>query len=242
MAASSSVAGKTGSPNESQRHLAWTRFGELRDHAKDMGELTAYGVPGVAYVLRSMDFGRAWNWVALPPHLQKAQSLAVDPTDSRVLYAISNTCFASSRDQGTSWSECSYAPGLKGASLTSLHVKDSQTMIALQGNGPPLRTSNGGSSWASLKNFPNVSRGSYSRAGAYSWSGRTFVVHGRDPNAPARGDFPSYVYATTDDGDTWVDWLDDLVTMSLGSGVWFEKDFYLTSAGEGIMVRRNAEV
>ena len=67
------------------------------------------------------------------------------------------------------------------------------------------------------------------------------MVYGRDPTAPARGQFPTYVVATTDDGETWADWVGDLVTMSPSSAVWWDKDFYLSSAGEGIMVKRGAE-
>ena len=58
-----------------------------------------------------------------------------------------------------------------------------------------------------LPSFPNVTSPQYSRKGLYSWSGKTLVVYGRDPTAPARGQFPTYVLATTDDGDTWVDWV-----------------------------------
>jgi len=70
---------------------------------------------------------------------------------------------------------------------------------------------------------------------------RLVACEGRDPSAPARGQFPTYVVATTDDGDTWEDWVGDLVTMSPSSAAWYAKDFYLTSAGEGIMVKRGAE-
>ena len=59
-------------------------------------------------------------------------------------------------------------------------------MIMLRGNDVPLRTRDGGNTWTPLSNFPNVSMGSYTRKGSYSWSGRTFVVHGVDRNAPKR--------------------------------------------------------
>ena len=86
-----------------------------------------------------------------------------------------------------------------------------------------------------------MSSSHYSRTGLYSWSGNTLVVFGRDPTAPARGAFPTYVLASRDDGDTWENWVGDLVTMSPASAVWFGEDFYLSSAGEGILVRRGAE-
>ena len=67
------------------------------------------------------------------------------------------------------------------------------------------------------------------------------MVAGTDATAPARGEQPTFVMASTDDGATWEDWLGDLVTMSPASMTWFDKDFYLSSGGEGIMLRRQAE-
>jgi photosystem II stability/assembly factor-like uncharacterized protein len=45
------------------------------------------------------------------------------------------------------------------------------------------------------------------------------------------------VYKSTDDGATWTDETGDIVTVSPGQGVWYEKDFYFVTAGEGITVR-----
>eukprot|EP01052_Picozoa_sp_SAG31_P020839 SAG31_NODE_1584_length_7827_cov_2.129788_7_plen_150_part_00 len=120
-------------------------------------------------------------------------------------------------------------------------LTDRESVCINRQNDVPLRSHDGGQTFAPLLNFPNVTSPLYSRSGEYSWSGKTFVVYGRDPTAPSRGQFPTYVLATTDDGETWADWVDDLVTMSPSSAVWWAEDFYLTSAGEGIMVRRGAE-
>jgi hypothetical protein len=49
------------------------------------------------------------------------------------------------------------------------------------------------------------------------------------------------VWKSTDDGETWVDETGDLVTISPGSGVWYDTDFYLVSSGEGITVKRDFE-
>jgi hypothetical protein len=38
-----------------------------------------------------------------------------------------------------------------------------------------------------------------------------------------------------------VDETGDLVTISPGSGVWYDTDFYLVSSGEGITVKRDFE-
>ena len=108
-------------------------------------------------------------------------------------------------------------------------------------NDSPIRTRDGGKSWSPLGSFPNVTSQKHTRTGLYSWTGKTFVVFGRDITAPERQEYPTYIYATTDEGNTWVDWVDDLVTMTPRSAVWWDKDFYLSSAGEGIMVKRGAE-
>jgi len=51
-------------------------------------------------------------------------------------------------------------------------------MVALRSNGAPIRTRDSGATWEELDNFPNVTTPQYSRAGEYSWSGKTLVVHG----------------------------------------------------------------
>jgi len=51
----------------------------------------------------------------------------------------------------------------------------------------------------------------------------------------------SAVFKSTDDGATWTDETGDIVTVSMGMGYWYEKDYYLVTSGEGIIVRRNFE-
>jgi hypothetical protein len=52
----------------------------------------------------------------------------------------------------------------------------------------------------------------------------------------------SAVFKSTDDGATWTDETGDIVTVSMGHGYWYEKDYYLVTSGEGIIVRRNFEL
>ena len=49
------------------------------------------------------------------------------------------------------------------------------------------------------------------------------------------------VFKSTNDGEDWTDESGDIVTISPGSGVWYEKDFYFVTAGEGVTVKRNFE-
>ena len=37
---------------------------------------------------------------------------------------------------------------------------------------------------------------------------------------------------------SWIDETADLVTISPGTGVWYEEDFYLVTSGEGVTVKR----
>ena len=49
------------------------------------------------------------------------------------------------------------------------------------------------------------------------------------------------MFKSTDDGESWTDETGDIITVSMGMGYWYEKDYYLVTAGEGIIVRRNFE-
>ena len=49
------------------------------------------------------------------------------------------------------------------------------------------------------------------------------------------------MWKSHDDGNTWTDETGDIVTNSPGSGVWYEKDFYLVSGGSGVMRKRGFE-
>ena len=56
--------------------------------------------------------------------------------------------------------------------------------------------------------------------------------------AIGRGEYGSHVWKSSDGGESWSDETGDLVTISMGAGVWYERDFYLVTAGEGVMVKR----
>mgnify|MGYP002630806635 CR=1 FL=1 len=223
-----------GEDEDEDARLLLTDFGELRDWpTNDKANNGAR-----SFLLASSNFGRNWTWSLLPLHLQGASFIASDPTDPSTLYIVGPTCLSRSKDGGQSWSECIKAIGLQG-SLSSLLVKDARTMVLLRNEDVPLRSTDGGVSWQALPAAARVSSGGFSRAGSYSWSGRTLVIHGRDTSAPARGEYAGYVWKSHDDGDTFVDETGDLVTMSVNSGTWYGDDLYLTTSGEGILVKRN---
>mgnify|MGYP004200894801 FL=1 len=45
------------------------------------------------------------------------------------------------------------------------------------------------------------------------------------------------MWRSTDDGDTFVDETDDVITNHPSGGSWFEGKYYLTSSGQGIMAK-----
>ena len=79
-------------------------------------------------------------------------------------------------------------------------------------------------------------------AGSLSWTGKTLVLHGADLSAIARRERATRVLKSTNDGEDWTDETGDIATISPGVGVWYEKDFYFVTAGEGVTVKRNFEV
>lgn len=219
--------------------LKYMPYGGIRDQNKDHGWLE--GIPGTPALLKSPDFGKTWTWIEFPARLEQTAYVATSPDDPTTLYAVAPHCIATSVDQGETWGDCWKNTNFTGAGFAALFIKDSNTMIATRsGADVPLRTRDGGKRWVALNNLKNQSTGTQFAA-AYSWSGGTLVVHGRNPAAPAQGRYPTFVLSSRDDGDSWCDEAAGLVTMSPASGSWYDEDFYLSSAGEGIMVKRGLD-
>jgi len=195
----------------------------------------------IKYLMTSEDFGNNWTWTPLPPNLQ-AGGLYVDPTTPNSLFAMTGNCLAHSTDNGKTFSSCSTASGLTGA-FSKLLIKDSSTMFMLRSGAVPLRTKDGGASWqelGSLTKTPLFQDGA-TMDGSLSWSGNTFVLTGNDASAVARKEYGTFVWKSVNDGDDWTDETGDLVTISPGAGVWYEKDLYFVTRGEGLTVKRNFE-
>ena len=190
-----------------------------------------------AYLMTSTDAGRNWTWSPLPDELQ-AGGLAVDPTSPASLFALTASCLAHSTDQGKSWSGCSQAVGL-GGRFAQLLVKSSEVMFMLRSGAVPLRTRDGGASWHELAACAPLFKHGATLEGSLSWSGGTLVLSGADLSAVGRGEYATAVWKSTNDGDDWTDETGDLVTISPGPAVWYEKDFYFVTRGEGVTVKRN---
>jgi len=214
-----------------------TVFG-LMDAQNPKGGATG---PTVKWLMTSTDFGNNYTYAQMPEDLQ-AKSLATDPTSATDLFAVTPDCLSQSTNLGKDWSPCSKAPGL-GGYLVQLIVKDSSTMFMLVSNAPVLRTKDGGKTWTNLTNSAADARGIsfLTPTGSLSWTGDTLVVHGNDRTAIGRNAYGTGVFKSTDDGEKWTDETGDLVTISPNNGVWYDTDFYLVSAGEGIAVKRDFE-
>jgi len=80
----------------------------------------------------------------------------------------------------------------------------------------------GGKTWNELTSaLPLFAHGA-TLDGSLSWTGKTLVLHGTDRSAISRGAYGTNVWKSVDDGDSWTDETGDLVTISLGSGYWYE--------------------
>jgi hypothetical protein len=198
------------------------------------------GGGNVKWLMTSTDFGNNYTWVKMPADLQ-AISLTADPTSATDLWAITPSCLSQSTNLGKDWSPCMTATGLTGR-FSKLIIKDSSTMFMLRNGAVPLRTTDGAKTWTELtKTAPLFANGSPTLDGSLSWSGKTLVLHGVDLSAISRGAYGTTVWKSGDDGETWEDETGDLVTISPGPGVWYEKDFYFVTRGEGICVKRDFE-
>lgn len=105
----------------------------------------------------------------------------------------------------------------------------------------PLRSRDGGKTWAPLPAFAPIAAAGYGLD--ISWSGKTIVVHGVNKTniraTPPRK--AVFVWRSTDDGDSFVDETDDVVTIHPAGGHWFKGTYYLSSSGQGIVAKEFEE-
>ena len=221
-------------------HIGYTYNPGLPSTADALGSTLGSALGGnIKYLMTSTDYGSNWTWAPLPSDLQ-AGGLTVDPTSPHSLFALTDSCLANSKDGGKTWSACSKATGLTGK-FTKLLIKTTAVMFMLRGGAVPLRTQDGGKTWTELTGCAVLFKYGATMDGSLSWSGRTLVLTGFDGSAIGRNAYGTAVWKSADDGETWTDETGDLVTISPGPGVWFEKDYYQVTRGEGLTVKRNFE-
>jgi len=193
----------------------------------------------VNWLMTSEDFGLNWTWVPLPSDFQ-AGWLACDPTDPSALLGVTPSCLKRSTDKGLTWGGCYNGTGLSGH-FTKVLIKDSKTMFMMRSGAVPLRTSDGGASWTELTAAAPLFKYGATLDGVLSWTGKTLVLSGFDGSAVKRGVRGTHLWKSTDDGNTFSDEIGDVVTNSPGPVVWYDKDLYWVTRGEGVMVKRNFE-
>ena len=234
--------GKTVEEREHESHLREKK--KLNNYAAGMASdeerAIANGDGNKVWLMVSEDYGSNYTWTVMPDNFQ-AGDLFTDPTDPTTLYGMTSNCIKTSKDKGKTWSAaCMAGTGLTGR-FSKLVIKDSKTMFMMRSGQVPLRTQDGGATWQPLTSTAPLFKYGATLDLSLSWSGKTVVIHGNDGSAIGRQEYGTYVWKSTDDGNTWTDETGDLVTISPGSGVWYEKDFYFVTRGEGICVKRNFE-
>ena len=144
--------------------------------------------PPPVYLLKNHNFGAmdAWNYTVLPKEVDEIKSYAVNPENDGILYGVTPSCIARSKDRGETWYDpCWKAAGLTaapGSTFTDLVIKDSKTMLVLRSGDVALRTQDGGKSWSALTSMAAIANASH--MADYSWTGKTLVLHGADQHAP----------------------------------------------------------
>lgn len=196
-------------------------------------------IPRAQYIVKNSNFGAGpfdnktgWVWGAtLPSHLFGCGLTSI-PGDGSKLFAITSNCIATTENEGYSWSPCWAGVDYP---IRGLAIKDSRTMFLLRIEKVPLRTRNAGKSWRELDSFAPIANVGF--AMDLSWSGKTMVVHGVDMARIAKNQKAVFVWRSTDDGDTFVDETDDIVTIHPAGGHWFGGTFYMSSSGQGILAK-----
>ena len=209
----------------------------------------AEAAPSVyTWLLTSENFGLNFTYKVLPDDLQTCGGLAalgIDPTAPNSLYVLMSHCLAHSADQGKSWTPCITAPGLEGPFLKdsgAFIVKNSKIMFVMRDGAVPLKTVDGGATWAPMTSLAPLYKAEHIyHLGTLSWTGKTLVLHGNKPSNIQQQECGTIVWKSVDDGEIWTDEAGDLATIFTGDGVWYESDFYFVTRGEGVSVKHNFE-
>ena len=199
--------------------------------------------PAQRWIVKNSNFGAGpfdnktgWVWGApLPPHLMEC-GLTTDPTDGSTIYAITATCIATTKDEGRTFSPCWQGVDYP---ITGLLIKDSQTMFVTRKGQVPMRTRDRGQSWSPLPSFQPIASAGFGID--LSWTGKTMVVRGVDMSKIMQGQKAVFLWRSTDDGDTFVDETDDMVTIHPAGGHWFSGKYYISSSGQGILAKQLEE-
>ncbi len=151
-------------------------------------------------VKRSLDAGRTWGTATADPRIGHATSIAVDPSDSTVLYVGSASGVWASRDGGATWHR--RTDGMSDPRVFALAVNPRSPHSVYAGGfgGRVYRSIDGGTSWVEARIGPDVYRVT------------SLAVDAGDSSVPALDNQPTALYAGTsggglfqsdDGGETW---------------------------------------
>lgn len=201
------------------------------------------------HVLATEDFGASWalySVAALPDSVSGdgdnfVKTRAVP--NSRQVFVVGRDCLTSSTD-GRSWAPCSNPCGAPHRIIDlAIHPKDPARMVAFCDNGGGLHwprfTADQGNTWTETGANANsqlaavLAQNPRSQISvSFSPSGNTlvwlvFVTVGPTPLG--------HVFRSKDNGATWQDMRDGLVTMQLNQHTWGDADLYLATSGQGVL-------
>lgn len=151
-------------------------------------------------VRRSLDAGHTWQSIAADPRLAHATAVAVDPSDSNVLYVGSASGVVVSRDGGATWAL--HNQGMSDSRVFTLAVspRSPRTVYAGGFGGRFYRSIDGGDTWRET------------RIGAAVYRVTSLAVDAGESSVPALDNRRTALYAGTsgggvfrsdDDGATW---------------------------------------
>ena len=112
-------------------------------------------------------------------------------------------------------------------SISNLIIRDSLFMIVTRSGDVPLRTRDGGKTWAPMYSLTAVANHGFDME--YSWSGKTLAIS----TVAGR----TLVWVSTDDGDSWVDESGDYTALSGGIAQWYDNKLFVSSMGQGIAAK-----
>jgi photosystem II stability/assembly factor-like uncharacterized protein len=194
---------------------------------------------GNAALYRSTDYGQTWAaWGAGPPAGKTPTSLSVNPKDSTHALLAAGSCLSATTNGGSTWGACT-TPSPKAAAIrvVSIRPDDPTKVIALTDAGEVLHSADSGATWSAVT--ASLVTGWIPGAGlsrhlSYSPSGKTIVLTAASGTP---GKVGVRVLRSVDDGTTWTDETQGMVTIQINNVAWDGADLYLATSGQSILRR-----
>lgn len=160
-------------------------------------------------------------------HNEGGVNIVNDPTSAATLYGLAGGRIHRSFDKGMTWDAAPWTPPGMVGSISNLIIRDSMFMIVTRSGNVPLRTKDGGKTWAPMYSLTALANHGFGME--YSWSGKTLAIS----TVAGR----SLVWVSTDDGDSWVDESGDYTALSGGIAQWYDNKLFVSSMGQGIAAK-----